>query len=385
VTLPHVILCEGSTYILYVTLNPFKGPAKLDEGQWLLELYGSGEVESGADTMEQDLEVLVRKSWEDPTQEPNQPSRQERAATSRERWLKKKAPQEEGAEGGDAAAAPAEEEEDGELRRAQQRAAARSHANSAMRDFVNLHTEVEPVLSVEDPYIVAKDPQIAPPPVDEPPAPEEETDTPEHVARHALGMVGLQEVRQETVSSSQAEWESITAEMVSAKDKNLGLLAELAVWQEKRAGSKLKFLEEREKLKDGLQLRFQKQSDLNECVSNPERVDTNNLNSTLESAKEAGVGVWNPELMEKAELKLGFLEALAALKATTTSAETEQPLADAAAREAFAKSVEAAKELRAKIKAKKVRLSPELAVDEAFEKAEELLKEPEDAVAADTV
>merc|ERR1719458_924987 len=87
VVFPHVILSDGSTYILSVHVDPCKGPNLLEGGQWQLEILGSGEVEVGAETMEQDLEELVRQSWVEPVQDEARPPRNERAALSRRKWL----------------------------------------------------------------------------------------------------------------------------------------------------------------------------------------------------------------------------------------------------------------------------------------------------------
>merc|ERR1719387_590103 len=54
-------------------------------------MFGSSsEIEVGADTMEQDLEALVRKSWEDVGPDAPPVPRNERASKARNRWLRKK-------------------------------------------------------------------------------------------------------------------------------------------------------------------------------------------------------------------------------------------------------------------------------------------------------
>merc|ERR1712079_119762 len=169
---PHALLYEGATYIIFVHIDSYKGPGNLEGGQWVLELFGSSEVEVGADTTEQDLEVLVRKSWEDPNQDPLQPLRKDRALASRKSWLRKRGlggtpsvesnadPAEaEGGGGGDDSNAEALAEA-AELAAAMARAEQTVHANDVISDFIHRHTTEDPVLIVEDPYTIAPDPPM---------------------------------------------------------------------------------------------------------------------------------------------------------------------------------------------------------------------------------
>merc|ERR1719446_1617209 len=185
----HALLCEGSTYLLDVFVDPHKGPDKLEGGQWILEMFGSSdEVELGADTMEQDLEALVRKSWEETAADAPQPPRNERAALTRKRWLRKRGllegddeeeleeeaaaapkaeakaePKAKGKPGKDdkKGAAEAEPEVDKEqqeadwLKEALERAGMQNHSNVIVDEFVNVHTNVPPTLIEEDPYTIA--------------------------------------------------------------------------------------------------------------------------------------------------------------------------------------------------------------------------------------
>ncbi|CAK0875303.1 unnamed protein product, partial [Prorocentrum cordatum] len=84
VFLPHIVLAEGSTHLLYVYLDLYRGPGNLEGGTWTLEFFGSGAVEVGADTTEADLEALVRRSLG--RARPRRtagPTRRERAQASR--------------------------------------------------------------------------------------------------------------------------------------------------------------------------------------------------------------------------------------------------------------------------------------------------------------
>merc|ERR1719265_2272144 len=96
--------------------------------------------------MEHDLEVLVRKSWED-----KEADRAARAKASRGQWLQEKSgePMEE------AASQEKTEEEQAEeqaLQAALERADYSKHLNIGTREFVFAHTAEAPVLDAEDPY-----------------------------------------------------------------------------------------------------------------------------------------------------------------------------------------------------------------------------------------
>mmetsp|Transcript_3114 Transcript_3114/g.12091 ORF Transcript_3114/g.12091 Transcript_3114/m.12091 type:complete len:1373 (-) Transcript_3114:106-4224(-) len=359
VTLPHVILCEGATYLIYVKLDPYKGMDALEGGKWLLELFGSGEVEGGRDTMEQDLEELVRKSWV--------------------------VKDEEGQSGEETdVLGEKTSEEMLQLLAAKERADKKPHTNSVISDFLYWHTKAEPVLNVEDPYIVAKDPPIAAAAgneeatTEEGDAEEEEDGAAMAAARQALGMEGLRSERRGIVENSAERLEAAVKRMEEAKEKNMDALVDLKGLQDERTTFKPEFLEEREKLRDGLAVRYQKQSDLMEHVNNKERVDADAIKEALSSANETGVGVWSPELIEKAELKTELLEALAALR-SATEAEQAEPLADEAARVAFGKTLATAEELLAKASSKGLGLSPDLGAEELVAKAAELAKAPAEA------
>jgi len=405
VVFPHVILCEGSTYLLYVNLNPYKGPDKLEGGEWLLEIFGSGEVEAGADTMEQDLEELVRKSWEEPPSDPPKPPRAERAAASRRKWLiehgllepepvdeeaeveappppeKNKKGKE--AKGKGAPASPEEPVEDPaakaaretkEYEEALQRAEQRTHANVRIAEFVRLHTKVDPVLDMEDPYVIAPDePEGGHAEAEDEQRLDDEETAALSAARRALGMLGLQEVRKAELESSAARWEKVFEETEAAKEKNKALLEELARWREEHADKKMQFLEEREALRAKLELRMGRQAALKDIFR--DSADTEALQKALEEAEEAGVGVWDGELVESVGMKVRFLEAVASLKVATEKP-AEELLPDPTSREAFAKSLAEAKELCQKLRERKAPLPTDLGEDELFDKADELAKEP---------
>lgn len=401
VVFPHVILCEGSTYLFYVNLDPYKGPDKLEGGEWSLEIFGSGEVEAGADTMEQDLEELVRQSW---VETPSDPPRAERAQASRRKWLidhgleappdpveeevevedpkakkAKEAPKGKGAAPvpdepvEDPAAKAAREAE--ELQAALERAEKRTHANVCIADFVRMHTKVEPVLDVEDPYTIVPDPPedaLAAAEAEEERRHDDE-DRAEEAARRALGMLGLQELRKTELDASAARWETVFAEMESAKERNRTLLEDLSRWREEHATMKMEFMEEREALRSKLMVRVDKQAVLKDVFE--QSADTTALQQALHEAEESGVGTWDGTLMETAGLKLHFLEAIAALKASVEKP-LEELFPDTAAREAFIKSIAETKDLCKQLRERKAPLPADLGEEELLAQAKTLSQEP---------
>lgn len=417
VVFPHVILCEGSTYLFYGLLDPHKGPDSLEGGEWLLEAFGSGEVEAGADTMELDLEELVRRSWEDPNADPAQPTRAERAAASRRKWLidhgiepppepveeeadpealdaaaKGKKPGKEAPKAKAApasAAAPAEElsedpalkaaREAAELEEALQRADQTTHTNVRIAEFVHLHTKVEPVLDMEDPHTIAPDPPLEPLPGGDAGALEAEEDAmhggeedPEAPARRALGMLGLQELRRSEVEASAARWEKASGEMEEAKERNKTLLEELAQWREDHAGMKMQFMEAREALCEKLKIRMEKHAALKDVAGNAESAEVAPLQQALQEAEEAGVGTWDKDLIEMAGMKVRFFEALVALKANLERP-PEEVLAEPDARQEFAKGLDDAKDAREWLLKCRAPLPQDLGEEELFAQAEGLL------------
>jgi len=371
VVFPHVLLAEASTYILYVRADPCRGPGALEGGEWLLELTGSGPIEAGADTMEDDLELLVRNSWVDPNADPAQPSRQERAKSSRERWLARKQVEEEGSTEVESSEAAAEREA---VAAARERVRKKEHANDAIREFVKLHTDVEAVLNVEDPYIVAPDPLLY--------VPEDGSvdvnnifskSDPESLARRALGMLGSQAVLDEAVDASQIEWTEVDKAMEDAKTLNTAALAELAAWQEQHAEQQLKFLERREELKAQFQTRFEKQSQLQELISDAERADSALIKAKLDEAQEAGVATWDAPLIKKAELKIQFLQSFASLRSRVE----DEPPTDTEGRQALAAVLHEVSKLCDGMLEHHMPISPEANLEELLAKAAELSKEPE--------
>jgi hypothetical protein len=403
VMFPHVLLCEGSTYLLDVFVDPYKGPDKLDSGTWQLEIFGSGEVEMGADTMEQDLEELVRKSWE--TNEEGVAPRKERAERSRKRWMKKQGllaadedveDEEPKAEpkaeakaeakakaksGKDAKGKQAQEEQEPVVNKEEQeaewlnaaleRAASQKHSNATVDEFVQVHTVIEPTLTEENPYTVA--------PVLHDTF-EQNSDTnlrlysdPAGVAINGLGMRGAAQVRQAEMEASIAKWEEIQNQVLAAKERNAQALSTLRTWSESTASIEAKFKELRENMRSGLQQRYQAKLALKDVVMDPEKVDVSALRTALEEAERQEVGVWDEELVATGTKKKTFIEDFEALKERLSKLEAE-PLADEESRNALSQLSTSVGELQKEL-GKKIPLPPEM-LDE------DILRQTSEAIAA---
>jgi len=392
----HALLCEGSTYLLDIFVDPHKGPDKLEGGTWVLEMFGSGEVEIGVDTMEQDLEVLVRESWVGPVAElakgeVAEPPRSERAAKTRKQWMRKRgllpADDEEEAEAeapaAKAAAKPeakakpkakgkeveAEPEVDMEQQEAEwlasalERAGVNHHSNITVGDFVNVHTIVDPTLTEEDPYTIA-------PVLNDISDPE----SPNIVAIKGLGMKGVAEVQQGELEATIAKWEKIQEEVTTAKERNAQALVELTKWSEDSALVECKFTELRETLRGGLGLRYQAKQALKDLLGDAEKTDLAELQTVLEEANLQEVGVWDAELVENGSEKKAFMEDFGALRDRLSRLEAE-PLADQESRDALSKLSASVSQRQKLLKQKKLPLPPDM-----LEK--ELLQQAADAIAA---
>jgi len=387
----HVLLCEGSTYLLDVFVDPHKGPDNLEGGQWLLEVFGShAELELGADTMEQDLESLVRKSWEETTDAP-QP-RNDRASLTRKRWLRKRgllegddenleeevaaAPKAEakaepkakgkpGKGGKDAVEAEPEidkEQQEAEwLAAALERAGTECHSNDLVDEFVLVHTAVEPTLVEEDPYTISPvlDDMVDP-------------DIPHSVAIQGLGMRGSAEARKQELELSIEKWQKIQEEVTEAIDRNKQALIGLAEWSEKTAVVEPKFVELRETIRTSLQSRYQAKQTLKDLVGDPEKVDPAALQDALEEAEKQEVSVWDAELVETGGKKKTFIEDFTALKDRLNRIEAE-PLADEESREALSKLASSVEDLQTQLRTRKLPLPEEMFEKELFQKASDAI------------
>jgi len=347
VSFPHVLMTEASTYILYVYLDTFRGPTSLEGGSWLLESFGSGAIEVGGDTMEFDLEDLVRKSWAvvSPADE-GQPPRAEVAANSRTVWVAK-ASGEAGEEDG-AAVADGEEagptEEQQELAAALSRARQVVHPNIAVDAFLSGHAEVDAVLVMQDPYTVAPDVEeqkaAAAEDTDVAEAPAEpllSEDTEESaVAVKAFGTLGERAARSIEVEESGARWQKAQEDLDAAKERNVNYTATMRQWRGDRSAAPggaeaAAFAPQRDALRGALQGRLEKCAILKAAASDPERTDPGPLRAAIQEAEVSGAGNWDVELMDKASCKLRVLDATIALKNAFAAAETKVDEAAAAA------------------------------------------------------
>lgn len=393
----HVLLCEGSTYLLDVFADPHKGPDKLEGGEWRLEMFGSSaEVEIGADTMEEDLEGLVRQSWEEIAADAPPVPRSERAGKTRRKWLISKGKIEATAEDDEEAAAAAaagaapvaaakaepkakgkpgkdepppepeinkDEQEAEWLAAALERAGVDKHPNVTVDEFVLVHTDIEPTLIEEDPYTIA-------PVLDE----IFDEESPDAAAIQGLGMKGSAQVRQSELESTIATWEKIQEEVTQAKERNAQALLDLTAWAEKTAGVEPQFKDLRETLRNELQQRYVAKSALKDFVDDAEKLDVAELQALLEEAERQEVSVWDAELVSTGAQKKVFIEDFSALRDRLGKLEAE-PLADEVSRGDLSKLAASVSQLQKELKTKKLPLPPNM-----FE--EELLQQASEAIAA---
>jgi hypothetical protein len=406
VVMPHVVLCEGSTYRLDVCVDPFRGPDSLDGGHWLLEMHGPSEIEVGADTQEQDLEALVYKSFEDQDAD-TLPLRKDKAAKSRLNWRRQRnlvpEPTEEElakeAEAAAAAAAPdpkaakggkgpagapdlaaqaeelkaKEEAERKTLEAALERAAAQPHVNKNVSSFLHLHTDEPPVLVECDPWTVVPDAQSDL--ID----PADSTERALVIARSALGAVGLEEVRLQKEKETEDKWEAVRSQMAEAKDTNKTLLTHLSEWRDEHTAFEMKFLEPRSELTDSLRSRFDKRLALRKEVTDPERADPGTIRAALDEAVETGVATWDAELIERAEQKLSFLESVPLVQAALAKvADEATPVEELeAARVDLGAKAETFRDSARKLLKAKVPLPPEVPFRDIISQTEAVLAKPE--------
>jgi len=380
--------------LLDVFADPHKGPDKLEGGEWRLEMFGSSaEVEIGADTMEEDLEGLVRQSWVETAENAPPVPRSERASKIRRKWLissgKLEATAEDDEEAAAAAAAAAapvpaakaepkakgkpgkdepppepeinkDEQEAEWLAAALGRAGVDKHPNVTVDEFVLVHTDIEPTLIEEDPYTIA-------PVLDE-------TFNAESPDVQGLGMKGSAEVRQSELESTIAKWEKIQEEVTQAKERNAQALIDLTAWSEKTAGVAPQFKELRETLRNDLQQRYAAKSALKDFVDDAEKLDVAELQAVLEEAERQEVSVWDAELVSTGGQKKVFIEDFTSLRDRLGKLEAE-PLADEASRGDLSKLAASVGQLQKELKKKKLALPPNM-----FE--EELLQQASEAIAA---
>merc|ERR1711920_217412 len=186
--------------------------------------------------------------------------------------------------------------------------------------------------------------------------------------------VGLQKVRRGEVETSKARWEKAQEEMRVAKEKNKAAIDELKLWCEAHTTCELNFLETREALRGSMHTRFEKYSRLKDAVGDPD-AELDRLRVNLEEANEAGVGVWDEGLIVSATEKIKFFEDFNVFKETLDKSK-EEPITEPAAREEFAASVAALRDLLKTLGSKKVPIPSDLNEEELLSQADEMLKEP---------
>jgi len=407
ISFPHVLLAEASTYILYVHLDEFRGPAGLEGGTWLLESFGSGSLEVGSDAMEQDLEELVRRSWADGVpQDGDAPPRSETAAAARESWLTARSKDSE-------AEAEAENEEQlKQLAEALERTKKVKHPNSTIAKFLSGHADTPALLIQEDPYIVAPDrPEWKPSEDTDGTADETRAeDTEAAVAVKAMGTQGESEARAEEIEIATARWSSAHESLEAAKERNASQIQELRQWREERRAAPggvegTSFAPTRRELRGLLHSRMEKCAILKVAVLDEKRTDPEPLRVALSEAEAAGSRNYDLKLVESATKKLRVLDAAVSFQEALTSMESKAEAETAAvaavaaaeegsesytqakeaattAEEEAASAAKALEELLAEFKASmkeasanEIRLPPELLNEEPMEKAADILKQ----------
>mmetsp|Transcript_52178 Transcript_52178/g.121774 ORF Transcript_52178/g.121774 Transcript_52178/m.121774 type:complete len:1453 (+) Transcript_52178:53-4411(+) len=317
----HVLLAQASTYILYVHLDQFRGPGSLDGGAWTLESFGSGALEVGSDAMEQDLEELVRKSWETSQQEGEAPPRCEKAAETREAWKAKRSGEGYVEEGGST------EEEQKQMEAVLERTREVSHPNNSIAKFLSGHAETPAVLVQEDPYTVAPDrPEWKPAEDTDGIAAEEVVAEDTEVAIKALGTEGEREARQLEMEISTARWETAKETLVAAKERNANQVQELRTWREERSAMPggvqgTNFAPTRNELRGALHSRMEKCAVLKILCFDGQRLDPEPLRVAFSEADAAGAKNYDPDLMQNGSRKLRVMDASAAFQEGLTAAE----------------------------------------------------------------
>mmetsp|Transcript_5390 Transcript_5390/g.9627 ORF Transcript_5390/g.9627 Transcript_5390/m.9627 type:complete len:1525 (+) Transcript_5390:83-4657(+) len=432
ISFPHVLLVESSTYLLYVHLDTFRGPNALEGGTWQIDSFGSGPIEVGADSMEKDLEELVRRSWAEAfPQVEGAPPREEVAKAAREGWLAKQSGYT--GEGEEAAEETGPTEEQLELEAALQRAKEGVHPNVTISSFLHGHAVEPAVLVVEDPYTVAPD-RSEPVPPDFPPPPPpaaEDTDGPDGAETapapvfpddpeaedteaacgiNAFGTLGERKARIIDIQSSSDRWTKTRTDLEAAKERNANQIQEMRAWREDFSNAPggapaASFADQRDSIRSNLMGRMQKCANLKQVASDPERVDPEPLKAAIAEAEESGAGNWDVELMQTANCKLAVLEGSKSFLEVLESATTKVEAAKAAAaqvreaepgaeneielKEAASFALEEAetaaeglekvlKALKASLKeaaAKKIPVPEEIKVEEPFQKADALLED----------
>ncbi|CAK9026116.1 unnamed protein product [Durusdinium trenchii] len=408
ISFPHVLLAEAATYLLYVHLDEFRGPAGLDGGTWLLESFGSGALEVGSDAMEQDLEELVRRSWAETPQEGDAPPRSETAAAARESWVAARS------RGQDAEAAEEEEsEEKKQLVAALERTKKVKHPNTSIAQFLSCHVDTPALLIQEDPYTVAPDrPEWRPSEDTDGTAADEirAEDTEVAVAVKAMGTEGERQAREQEIEISTTRWQAAKESLEAAKERNANQIQELRQWREERTAlpggvEGTSFAPARRELRGALHSRMEKCAILKVGVLDVKRTDPEPLRVALSDAEAAGSRNYDLTLVENAVRKLRVLDAAVAFKEALTNMEAKaeaatNAAATAAAAEEGSESYEQAKEaattaegeaaeaakgleeslseFKASIKeasASEIPLPAELLNEEPMEKAADILKQ----------
>jgi hypothetical protein len=312
VVLPHVVFMEGVTYIISVSVDPFRGPNVLastteEPATWLVEAFGSGEIELGADTMEQDLELLVRASWAE-----KEADRAGRAKASRAKWVQENS----GQPGEEAAPQEKTEEEQAEeqaLQGALERADYSKHLTTGIKDFVYAHTEEAPVLDVQEApkafgYKPGTDIMLAFTPL---------TD---------VELANRQDAQDAEVQAAADEWEKLHAEVSKAQEGNTEDLEKLQTWGDEQPWGVMQCGEKRDVLREHLLKRKEQRSALRAVIYDGS-TDLATLQEAWDAAVAAEVNIADPDIGQRAENKLKILKNVGKLEDHLAKKDAEDPAA----------------------------------------------------------
>merc|ERR1712137_119172 len=227
------------------------------------------------------------------------------------------------------------------------------HSNNTIKQFVHLHTQVEPILVMQDPYTIVPISENAPcvctgivNAQTQPPDLQQESEVDQFiVAARSLGAKQAAILSADELRESEAKWDKSCAKVVAAQERNAMIL--------------------REKLREGLQTRLAKCQALKEMLTDPERVDVESLEVALNEAEIAEVQVWDKDLVEKALFKLNLIKTYNLL---------EQKLEEKSMRE-LAMLLASLTTMQKQLREKNVPLPPDFIKNDVLVQASEALKE----------
>eukprot|EP00811_Abedinium_folium_P020897 NODE_2991_length_2109_cov_7.969223.p3 GENE.NODE_2991_length_2109_cov_7.969223~~NODE_2991_length_2109_cov_7.969223.p3 ORF type:complete len:281 (+),score=106.39 NODE_2991_length_2109_cov_7.969223:550-1392(+) len=239
------------------------------------------------------------------------------------------------------------------------RTGAEAHANTAISEFVRLHTRVDPIHIVDDPYTVA------------PLFPERERNTGDDMPEVALavGPRQMAVVRAENLEASATKWQEATRLAAEAREALAEARVELAAWREKGGAAGAPDAS-REALRNALQTRLARLEVLKERVMDGERADMHALEAALEEACVADVGIWDASLIETAGQKINLFKAYAEIERLMEElAAGGDDGTPADAKDELAQHVASLKPLQDALQQKEIPVAPDAIKEEVLQQA----------------